>query len=112
MSGERILLEHVIKSGIELVLSHLPSDQRTLGEVGGQQRLAHAPNDTTSQHGLNALEHRRGIQAALLGDLADRIVLKPLEPILGNLEDAGVDRVLNVDRDGGASHVDSAFVPQ
>ena len=56
--------------GVEPVLRHLPGDERALGEVGGEQGLAHTADDARAEHGLDALDDRLHWEAGLAGGLA------------------------------------------
>ncbi len=70
MAAERILLGHEIEGRVKLFLRHLPGDQRAMGELGGEQGLAHPADHTGLQHRADALEHGLERDPGCLGDLS------------------------------------------
>jgi hypothetical protein len=93
VAGKGVLAEHVIEGGVELFRRHLPGHQRALGEVGGQQGLAHAPDGARPQHGADAFQHHRDLQPGQAGDLLQRFALEPLQLVLRHRQNAGIDGV-------------------
>src|SRR5258708_29533697 len=91
--AERVFLKHVVERRMAPLDWELPRHERSLGEVRGHERLPHTPDRTALQHHLDAVDDRLGIESRLLGDHRDRIAHKPLNPILGNGEDSGIDRI-------------------
>ncbi len=102
--GKRVFLRHEIKRRIEFFLRHLPCDERTVGKLGGEQRLADLADpadDSGLDHRPDPLQHRFQRQSGLLGDDLKGKPLEPGDEILGNRQDRGIGRVGVFDRDGG-----------
>ena len=70
------------------------------GEVGGHQRLADAADGAGAEHGGEALEDGGLVDAAEAGDFVNRIGLKAWDLVLGDGENAGVDRIGGLDCEG------------
>src|SRR4051812_47799527 len=88
------------------LLRNFPDDQTTLGEIDRHQRLPHPADRPSAQHRLDALNHLVHMNAAQAGNLSQRIDLKALDAILGEGEDAGIDRIANVDGAGDGVHIE------
>ena len=73
MSGVGILLEHEIKSRLQLFRSHLPGDESAGGKICGKQRLAHPTNSFRFEHLANAFQHGRKRQPASARNFRERI---------------------------------------
>ncbi len=95
MAGERILLGHEIEGGVELVLRHLPRDQRAVGELVGKQGLADAADDAGLQHRADALQDGGELDAALLGDHPKWFRLKSADAVLAHRENLRVHRIIH-----------------
>ena len=78
-----------------------PGDERTAGKVGGKEGLADAADRARAQHGANAVEHVGQGNAAAAGDLAEGVGNEPGDLILADREDAGVERFVVFDGQGG-----------
>ena len=99
VTAERVLFEHEIEGGIQLVRRHTPGDEGTLGQFVGQESLPHAPDHTGLEHGPYAFEHRVQRQAALFGNGLERMTSESADAILTDGEDARIDFIAVLDRD-------------
>ena len=104
VAGKRVLLKHVIKGRIQLILIHLPSHQRTLGQIGRQQSLTNSPNHARFQHRPYPLQHYGLAQPRAFDHHAKRITLKTLQLILTDREYLRVDLICNLNGYGGGIH--------
>ena len=58
MAGKRVALRHVIEGGVDFFRRHFPGDERAIGQVGREQRLAHPAHRAGAQHGGDPLAAR------------------------------------------------------
>ena len=93
VARERVALRHVIESGVDLFRRHLPSYQRTVGEIGSQKRLPHPPNRPGLEHRRDSLHHGFHRHAGTRRNLRKRIPDEPLDLVLGDGEDFRVDGI-------------------
>ncbi len=100
MAGKRIALRHVIKSGVDFFRRHFPGDERAIGQIGREQCLADPSHGSGAQHGDDSLEHGLDRQAGTLRNFRKRLANKPGDLVLRDGEDAGIDRVVMLDRQG------------
>jgi hypothetical protein len=99
VSGERIARGDEAERGVDERVVDLPRDQRTLGEVRGQERLPHAAHDAGLQHRADALGDDVDVELRAPCDLLERLAHEPANAILGDFEDAAIDRIARRDRD-------------
>ena len=93
VAGKGILLEHVVKGGVQFFDGKLPRDEGARSEVGGHERLPHAADRARAQHRLDALDHDGKFDAGLPRDLAEGVTLESLDLVFGDGKDLRVDGV-------------------
>ena len=98
VTGKRIALRHPIEGRVDLFRRHFPGDERAIGEIGREQRLPDAPDRARPQHRDDSLEHRLDRQPGALRDLGKRFADEAGDLVLGDGENARVDRVVMLDR--------------
>ena len=76
MTGKWIVLGHEIERGVEFFLRHLPSDECTVGELGGEQGLADAADHTCLDHCSNALNDGGKRHPRFLSDEVEGLALE------------------------------------
>ena len=105
VAAERVLFEHELKGGVQLVIRHLPGDEGAFGQLVGQQGLPHTADDTALNHGADALHHSLKRQAALLGDELERMLVESLHTVFAHRQNAGVGFFGVFDGEGVGGHV-------
>src|SRR4051812_47603173 len=73
VARERVLTKQEVESGVELVGSDLPCDERAGRETRGHEGLSHAPDGASGKHGAETLDDGIDVEAGLVGDLGDRV---------------------------------------
>jgi hypothetical protein len=104
VAAEGVLFEEELEGPLQLLRGHLPGHERALGELVGQQGLAHAADDAGGEHGADALHHGVKRQAALLRDELEGMLVEALHPVLAHGEDLGVDGIGVVGGKGDVGH--------
>lgn len=99
------MLEHVVEDGGELFFGDAPGDEGSVGELGGEEGLAHAADDACLEHGADACEDDVEFDTGLFGDDFEGLALKTRDEVFGNSEDFGVDGVVVL----GGNHVVAEF---
>ena len=95
--GERVDLRHILERGVELLRWNLPRNERTVREVRREQRLPYATDRARREHRADAFDRRVEIDAGAARDLAERIAHEAGDPVFGDAQDRGVDRILDGD---------------
>ena len=98
VTGERVLLRHVRKRGIEVVRRHSPRDESPRREIRRHQRLANSPNHTGGQHRPQTLDHDVVGQPCRRRYLRERLGDESGDSILRHGENPRVDRIRDLAR--------------
>ena len=102
MAREGVVLLHPVKGRIQVLLRQGPCHQGPLGELGSQQRLAHAAHHSGFHHGFQALDDYRDRVAALLGNGMEGEAPEALDAVFRHHQDVRVDGIVR--RGGNAVH--------
>ena len=92
--GKWIVLKHPVEGRVELFGGDDPGDQRALGKTRCQKCLTNPADVAGPEHGDDSLDHDRGIDPALPGDLPDGIGAETRDAVLRYGEDSGIDGIV------------------
>ena len=103
--GEGIIVPQPVVGGLQPLLRQLPGDEGAVGQAGGEQCLAHAADGAGAQHGAQALDDELFRQLAGAGNGEKGAGVEAVDAVLRHGENAAVDGVTAVGRDGGLGEV-------
>ncbi len=93
VAGERVVVEHELERCVELLVRHLPGDERAFRQIRGHERLAHAADRAGAKHDPDALHDRLYVDTRQFRDLAEGIADESGDAILGDRQNLRVDRI-------------------
>ena len=114
MARKRVLLLHPVKSGIQFFLRQGPGHQGSLGQLGRQQRLAHAAHYSGLHHGFQPLDNHRNRMSALFGNGVEGQAAEPFDAVFRHQQNVRVDGVVGGSGDivhGGVKKAGRGYRP-
>ena len=100
VAGERIFAPEKIERLVEPLVRDAPRDECAGREIRRHQRLSDAADRSRCEHRAQPLEHGVQRKVGETRDLLERIDEKSRDAILGDGEDACVDRIADLGRRG------------